>query len=95
MAACPSAIRTSGHSTSISFGPVGKRGAGAVAALKAIRLPSVEPMPPSVGAPPQAASQEFEAFAAQRGSKNVRTKAQKEQLFREFEVWRAKQGGAR
>jgi len=49
----------------------------------------------SEGAPPQAASQEFEAFAAQRGSKNVRTKAQKEQLFREFEVWRAKQGGAR
>jgi len=46
-------------------------------------------------APSPATSEEFEAFAAQRGSKSARTRAQKEQLFREFEAWRAKQGGQR
>jgi hypothetical protein len=46
-------------------------------------------------APSAATSEEFEAFAAQRGSKSTRTKAQKEQLFREFEAWRSKQGGQR
>ena len=37
---------------------------------------------------------DFEVFVDQLGPKGPRTRAQREQLFREFESWRAKQGGA-
>ena len=37
---------------------------------------------------------EFETFVGQRGGKIPRTKTQRDQLFREFESWRGKQGGA-
>ena len=40
------------------------------------------------------AKTDFEVFVDQLGSKGPRTRAQREQLFREFEGWRAKQGGA-
>jgi hypothetical protein len=43
---------------------------------------------------PPANKAAFETFVEQRGSKGPRSKAQREQLFREFESWRAKQGGA-
>ena len=41
-----------------------------------------------------ATSGEFDRFMGQRGGKLPRTKAQRDQLFREYESWRAKQGGA-
>jgi len=41
-----------------------------------------------------ATSAEFETFVGQRGGKPPRTKAQREQLFRDFEGWRSKKGGA-
>ncbi len=40
-------------------------------------------------------SEEFEAFVGKSAIRNARTKAQKERLFREFETWRSRQGGAR
>ena len=41
----------------------------------------------------KASGEDFEAFVGQRRLKGARTKAEKEQLFREFESWRARQGG--
>ena len=41
-----------------------------------------------------ASGAEFETFMGQRGGKAPRTRAQRDQLFREYESWRARQGGA-
>ena len=50
--------------------------------------------PVASDAAPPATKAAFESFIDQLGPKGPRTKAQREQLFREFENWRAKQGGA-
>ena len=51
--------------------------------------------PAEATAPAPARSDEFETFVGRNAISSARTKAQKEQLFRDFENWRSKQGGDR